>query len=480
MYAIVDIETTGSYAAANSITEISIHVFDGEKVIEKLETLINPCQPIPRYIQAFTGINDEMVAQAPKFEDVAESIYNILHDKIFIAHNVNFDYSFIKSHLNECGYDLNSRKLCTVRLSRKIFPGFPSYGLGKLCRSLGISIYERHRAGGDTEATVKVFQLLLQNDKEQHIQKSLLRNSKEQVLPPNVPKEHFDRLPYSPGIYYFHNEKGKIIYVGKATNIRYRVNSHFSNNSESRQKQNFIRHTHAISFQSCATELMAFILESTEIKKLWPIFNSSQKRWEDVFGIYSYEDQNSYLRLAIEKNKKQLRPVTTFHYLVDGHAMLRKLIREFNLCPKLCFMQTDDEKCQGMNEQYCFGACELKEEAADYNNRVKEAVASLQAQPSFVIIDRGLNADEKSCILVLKGKIFGMGYLPADMQITEPEMLKDFLTQYKENLVIRNLIHSYAARFPQKVLRFETDRKITDEFQSSHSKLSPVGIFSNT
>jgi DNA polymerase III subunit epsilon len=466
MYAIVDIETTGSYAAANGITEISIHVFDGEKVVEKFETLINPGQPIPRYIQAFTGINDEMVANAPKFEEVAGNIYTILHDKIFIAHNVNFDYSFVKNHLNECGFDLNSKKLCTVRLSRKIFPGFPSYSLGNLCHSLGITINDRHRAGGDTEATVKVFQLLLQNDKEQHIQKSLLRNSKEQILPPNVPKDHFDRLPYSPGVYYFHNEKGKIIYVGKATNIRYRINSHFSNNSESRQKQNFLRYTFAISFQPCATELMACILESTEIKKLWPIFNYSQKRWENVYGIFTYEDQNGYLRLAIEKNKKQLKPIHTFHYLVDGHAMLRKIIREFKLCPKLCFMQTDNEKCEGFKEGYCYGACELKEKPSDYNDRVQEAISSLQAQPSFAIIEKGLNTDEKSCILVWKGKFFGMGYLPADIQITEPEILKDLLTPYKENIFIRNIINGYAARFPQKVLRFETE-PLPIEIQSS-------------
>src|SRR5258705_6712687 len=121
MYAIVDIETTGSYAAANGITEISIHVFDGEKVVEKFETLVNPGQPIPRYIQAFTGINDAMVATAPKFDEVAEKIHAILHDKIFVAHNVNFDYSFVKAHLEECGYNFNTRKLCTVRLSRKVF-----------------------------------------------------------------------------------------------------------------------------------------------------------------------------------------------------------------------------------------------------------------------------------------------------------------------------------------------------------------------
>lgn len=455
MYAIVDIETTGGYAAANGITEISIHVFDGEKVVEKFETLINPGQSIPRYIQAFTGINDDMVANAPKFEEVAENIYRLLNDKIFIAHNVNFDYSFVKAHLNECGFSLNSKRLCTVRLSRKIFPGFPSYSLGNLCHSLGITINKRHRAGGDTEATVKVFQLLLENDKEQYILKSLNHSSKEQVLPPNVPKEHFEKLPYSPGVYYFHNEKGKIIYVGKATNIRYRVNSHFSNNSPGRQKQNFLRHTYAISFQSCATELMACILESTEIKKLWPIFNYSQKRWEDVYGIFEYEDQNGYLRLGIEKNKKQLNPVCTFHYLVDGHAILRKAIQEYNLCPKLCFMQRGHEKCEGIKNQNCFGACELKEKPAYYNDRVQKAIAALQSQPSFAIIEKGLNGNDKSCILVWKGKFWGMGYIPADIQITDPERLKELMTSYKENTFIRNLINGYAARFPAKVIMFE-------------------------
>ncbi len=448
MYAIVDIETTGGYAAAHGITEISIHIFDGNTVIKKFETLINPCQPIPKYIQAMTGITDEMVANAPVFEDVAETVYDLLHDKIFIAHNVNFDYSFVKSHLMAYGYEYNAKRLCTVRLSRKIFPGFPSYSLGNLCHSLNIQIENRHRAGGDAEATVKVFQKLLQTDSQQHIAKSLQRSSKEQMLPPHVPKEHFDKLPYLPGVYYFHNEKGKIIYVGKAKNIRYRVNSHFSNNLDTRQKQNFLRYTHAISFQTCGTELMACILESSEIKRLWPIFNYSQKRWEDVYGIFTYEDQNGYLRLAIEKNKKRLTPVHSFHYLVDGHSILKKLINEFHLCPRLCFMQRDNGPC-GEN---CSGACEQKEKPVDYNKRVEQAIKSFNSHPSFAIVDKGINGNDQSCILVLKGKLYGMGYIPAEAQITKTETLKEYLQLYKENSFIRNLINGYAARYPSRLI----------------------------
>src|SRR5690606_12105212 len=252
----------------------------------------------------------------------------------------------------------------TVRLSRKIFPGLPSYSLGNLCHAWNIQIQNRQRAGGDSEATAEVFRMLMENDRKDVNVKRLARNTKEQILTPNVQKKHFEQLPYTPGVYYFHNDKGRVIYVGKAKNIRYRINSHFSNNSQSRQKQNFLRHTYAISYQPCATELMAHILESTEIKKLWPAFNYSQKNTESVYGIFAYEDQNGYLRLAIEKNRKQIRPVHTFHYLTDGHAVLRKLIRDYALCPKLCFLQKDHVSCEGMAGQYCRGACE-QHEAAD-------------------------------------------------------------------------------------------------------------------
>ena len=451
MYAIVDIETTGGYAAANGIIEISIKIFDGQEVVEAYETLINPDKLIPRYIQAFTGITNEMVQDAPRFEEVAEKIYTLLQGNIFVAHNVNFDYSFIKSHLEFYGYRLVVKKLCTIRLARSIFPGFPSYSLGNLCQSLSIDLRNRHRAGGDAEATVILFQMLLKNDTRHIIQTSLNKISKEQTLPPYVPKVHFDALPKTPGVYYFHDQKGKVIYVGKAKNIRSRVNSHFSNNSDSRQKQNFLRHTYSISFQSTATELMAAILESAEIKKLWPVFNTSQKRQEDVFGIFVYEDQNGYMRLAIEKKRKNSNPVYTFHYKVDGHGVLRKLMKEFTLCPKLCFMQTDSDACIGMADNSCLGACEKKEPYPIYNERVCKAIASLTQRPSYVVLDKGLSEQEVSCIMVVKGNFFGMGYLPKDLTDISHKAIAEYVQPYKENSFIRNLLNSFYNNFPGQV-----------------------------
>lgn len=451
MYAIVDIETTGGYAAANGIIEISVQVFDGNQVIEQFESLVNPGQTIPKYIQAFTGITNEMVAEAPRFEEIAQEVFTILQGNVFVAHNVNFDYSFVKSHLEHCGYTLQTKKLCTVRLSRQIFPGLPSYSLGNLCRSLEIDLTNRHRAGGDAAATVVLFQRLLDHDMKGLIASSLHRNSKEQVLPPNVPRAHFEALPQTPGVYYFHDQKGKIIYVGKAKNIRSRVNSHFSNNSDSRQKQNFLRNTYSISFQSTGTELMAAILESTEIKKWWPIFNTSQKRAEEVYGIFMYEDQNGYMRLAIEKKRKYVNPIYTFHYKVDGHGVLRKLMKDFELCPKLCFMQTSNDACVGMEEAHCHGACEKKEAAEIYNGRVLQAIASLTHKPSYLVLDKGLTDDELSCIMVVQGSFFGMGYLPGNLERLSQETVSEYIKPYKENSYIRTLLLAHANNFPTQI-----------------------------
>ncbi len=452
MYAIVDVETTGGYAAANGIIEISIQVFDGETIIDQYATLINPDQHIPRYIQALTGITNDMVKEAPRFSEVAQKIHALLEEKTFVAHNVNFDYSFVKNHLEFHGFSLNCKKLCTVRLSRQIFPGLPSYSLGNLCQSLEIEINNKHRASGDAAATVLLFQKLLQNDTKNIIITSLHRNSKEQVLPPHVPRQCFEQLPTTPGVYYFHDQKGKVIYVGKAKNIKSRVNSHFSNNSDSRQRQNFLRNTYTITFKPCATELMACILESTEIKRLWPAFNKSQKTQEDVYGIYHYEDQNGYLRLAIDKKRRHSKPVYSFHYKIDGHNRLKKWIKEYQLCPRLCFIQTSDDPCEGIKEGHCHGACEKKETAQAYNERVLLAINSLSEEETYIVLDKGLQDNEQSCIMVEKGSFFGMGYISKETETKQAAAIKEFLQPMKDNAAIRQLIKRFTERNAQKVI----------------------------
>ena len=198
MYAIVDIETTGGHAAANGITEIAVYIHNGERVVKHFETFINPNCAIPRFITGLTGIDDKMVAGAPLFDEVADVLFELLNDKIFIAHNVNFDFSFLKHHFKEAGYDLTAKKLCTVRLAKKVFQGLPSYSLGNLCRLLKLPIINRHRAGGDAMATVKLFEHCLANNGIEHIEQMLKRSSADQWLPLHLTKKDIQQLPQCP------------------------------------------------------------------------------------------------------------------------------------------------------------------------------------------------------------------------------------------------------------------------------------------
>jgi DNA polymerase-3 subunit epsilon len=427
MYAIVDIETTGGHASANGITEIAICIHNGKKVIERYETLVNPQRDIPIYIRALTGISNEMVSTAPLFEDVAHDIYHLLNGKIFVAHNVNFDHSFVRYHLGLAGYDLQCNKLCTVRLSRKIMPGLLSYSLGKLCHHLGIENNSRHRAMGDADATA------------------------DQVLPPNLPKADIDKLPMMPGVYYFHDNKGKVIYVGKAKNIRKRVCSHFSGNNSGLQRQEFMRNIYNVSFQECGTELIAFVLEAVEIKRLWPKYNRSLKRFEQGYALYDYIDQRGYVRLAVDKHHKFQVPIYTCNSLFEGYTLLNKLIENFELCPKLCFIQKNNSECNGVHKGDC--ACTRTMLPDEYNEKVNSAISSLNdALPTFAIRDEGRSSDEHSCILIEKGRFYGMGYISHYFNVgTDVQQLKQHLTPYPGNDYIRNMITGYAMKFPERM-----------------------------
>ncbi|MBK8608734.1 MAG: GIY-YIG nuclease family protein [Chitinophagaceae bacterium] len=441
-YAIVDIETTGGHASANGITEISVFVHDGERVVKHFETLINPQQLIPRFITSLTGIDNEMVATAPTFDEIADLLFDILNENIFVAHNVNFDYSFVKHQLKQSGYDLTAKKLCTVRLGRKIFPGLASYSLGNLCRSLRIDIENRHRAGGDARATVKLFEYMLANGGQTHINQMLKRTSGEHWLPLNLDKEVIDKLPAKPGVYYFHNNKDKVIYVGKAINLKKRVSSHFTHNDTDLKRQNFIRNIFKISYKQCATELEAIVLESTEIKKLWPRYNKSQKQPLVKYALYAFEDNRGYIRLAIDKKKKNLPHIYHFSLLNEGLVMLKKMVEEFDLNARLCFI---DKTAFTKKEDTALEPPDV------YNNRIKRALDALtETLPSFVLIDEGIREEEKLCLLVERGSFWGMGYLPKSFPIENSGELKNLLQPYIDNDYIRNNIYSFAEANPNK------------------------------
>ena len=442
MYAIVDIETTGGHAAANGITEIAVYIHNGKRITKHFESLVNPQQNIPTYITALTGIDNRMVQDAPAFKDIAATIYNLLKDEIFVAHNVNFDYSFINHQLKAAGFQLPARKLCTVRLSRKVFPGMPSYSLGNICRSLDIVIDNRHRADGDAKATVLLLEQCLAGGGEEHIAQMLKKTSGDQWLPLQLNKADILHLPTGPGVYYFNDAKEKVIYVGKAINVRKRVSSHFTHNDPDKKRQHLLRSIVSITYKECATELEAIVLESTEIKRLWPRYNTSQKQPLQKFALYQFEDNRGYLRLAIDKKKKNTPHLYCFNLLNEGLVMLKKIIAQFELNERLCFIDTTPFTEEDLA---------ALESPADYNAKITMALEALDVQlPTFAVMDNGLKETEKLCLLIERGSFWGMGYLPHNLQTTSAADLKALLSPYADNETIRNSIYSFVEQYPGK------------------------------
>ncbi|MCI0522826.1 MAG: GIY-YIG nuclease family protein, partial [Bacteroidales bacterium] len=285
MYAVVDIETTGGSARLERITEIAVYIHDGVRVVEEFSTLINPERNIPYFITSLTGITNEMVEDAPRFFEVAKKIVELTEGKVFVAHNARFDYSFIRQEFSALGYNFKRPLLDTVSLSRKLLPGHRSYSLGNLCKDLGIEIQGRHRASGDALATLRLMELLLEKDGELK-RGSIIRDRKASRLHPALEIAKIAGIPEEPGIYYFYNEAGEIIYVGKSRNLFQRVNTHLSNNTSSRAME--MRSMIAdISWEQTGSELIALLLESAEIKARKPRFNRAQRRTGFRWGIYS-------------------------------------------------------------------------------------------------------------------------------------------------------------------------------------------------
>ena len=451
-YAIVDIETTGGNATHSRITEIAIVIHDGKNIIDRWETLVNPEKYIPDAIFALTGITNDMVRDAPTFNLISDRVYALLVDRVFVAHNVNFDYSFVRHELERAGIQWTAKKLCTVRAARKIVPGLPSYSLGRLCTSLHIDIENRHRAGGDANATAILFTKLKAWDHDQVMEMMIQKTSKEQQLPPNLPREDFDQLPDKPGVYYFYDMHHKVIYIGKASNLKKRVASHFSGHKITPQRQNFLRDIFAITYELCGTELMALLLECSEIKHLWPIHNKSLKRFEPKLGLFEYEARNGYRYLAIGKLCKNQKCLDSFDTMYKGIHILQELSKKFEIDQRFCSYGGLPEGVFTMQNNTILPKIDT------HNDSVQAAIDFyLESRPSYAIIDKGRFPEERSCIWVEKGHFFGMGYLDADVMINNPIEIKEHITPFKTNEYSMQLIFSFAQKYPTKVLSYKNE-----------------------
>lgn len=440
MYAIVDIETTGGFTPDNRIIEIAVVIHDGHSITSQYQTLIDPQRPIPGFITGLTGIDGSMLKDVPTFEEIADELFNFLHGKIFVAHNVNFDANFVKDAFARVGMTYNPQQLCTVRLSRKIFPGYRSYSLGTLCGQRNIPIAERHRAMGDAYATAVLFGQLIKADAQGFISASLKNRKKEVALPPHISQEKFAQLPEAPGVYYFHDQHGKVIYVGKAINIKSRFKGHFSGKTKIAMKTEI----HDVSFELTGNEFLALLMETLEIKKHWPKYNRSLKVNATSWGLFSYEDQQGYPRFTISKNNSHQNPILTFTTHSDAWYYLLDLVKIHQLCPKLCGIQKATEACFDFKEGVCLGACCGEESAGSYIGRVEEMLDKIRLSGSTILIkETGREVEEEAALLFEDGLLAAFGFIDRSTNLLRTEDILPMLQSVKPVLETTYLLRSY-------------------------------------
>lgn len=440
LYTIIDVETTGR---SNQITEISIFKYDGIQIIDEFTSLVNPKTLIPDYIIALTGIDNGMVADAPTFSEIAQDILDITKDTIFVAHNVNFDYNVIRNEFKDVDIDFRRKKLCTVRLSRKLLPGYRSYSLGKLCKDLNINITDRHRARGDAEATVVLFEMLLNQENSEPVFSDFLKkSSKEATLPSHLPTVVFNAIPNTSGVYYFKDKKGKIIYVGKAKDLKKRVLSHFY--SKTKKSLDMCRETKDIDFELSGSELIALLMEDAAIKHHYPKFNSVAKRQTKQYGIFSFEDRNGIIHLAFNTTKSTPNALKVFQSIRECRAFLESICLQYNLCPKYCHLQEGVTQCSHYVIKTCKGVCKNEEAAADYNSRVKTVLDNLKTNnKSKVIKKQGRTLAEDSFVLIKDGTYLGYGFIDKTESITSEDELESYLIPQKDNLDIQKILRGF-------------------------------------
>lgn len=455
MYTILDIETTGGKYNEEGITEIAIHKFDGHQVVDKFISLVNPEKEIQPFVVNLTGINNKMLRTAPKFYEVAKRIVEITENTVLVAHNAQFDYRILRTEFRRLGFNFERKTLCTVDLSKKLIPEKDSYSLGKLVRSLGIPVSDRHRANGDALATLKLFKLLLSKDSDKSIIKSVVKEGSLGELSPRQ-LDIVEQLPSETGVYYMHNKEGEIIFLGKSSNIKKRVNQHFTSSGDKARK--IQKETKTVTFEKTGSELVALLKENEELIRNRPKYNPNHVRKLFSHGLYKTTNENGYLTLQVEKLNGSKHRISTFNSIQSAHNFLYKINDEFQLCDKVNGLSKAKSNCSKFNDNMCLGACINKEDISLYNQRVWEALNKYSlSKKNMIVIEKGREIGERSAVLIKDGVFRGLGFYDLNHQINNIHILESVITPMKGNANTTHIIESYLRkRKVLKVLELDT------------------------
>lgn len=441
-FAIVDIETTGGLYNRDKIIEIAIVVTDGHSVLKEFESLINPDRSIPSFITGITGITDEMVRDAPRFYEIAKEIIECTDQCIFVAHNARFDYSFIKEEFKSLGYPYNKKTLCTVKLSRTLVPEIRKYGLDKLIQHFNIPINNRHRAYGDAYATYLLFKLLNENQTDDyHIKKIINQGIDESVLPKSISIDDIHQAPETPGVYYLSDNSQRILYVGKAKDIKTRVFQHFR--ALSRKSINIHNMVGGFHYTETGSELIALLLELYEIKTLKPELNKSLKNTNYSYGLYINHAAIGLSKYFIvtknnQKNASKYELIKLFSSKQSADSYVQQLILENHICI---------HHTKSSNKQFF---CHCEEGCTNLFidlDHIKSLVNDIKNEfdNDFVIITSGRTDHEQGIVMIKEKKFYGFGYFNSkEDSISNKADWDNFITHkysYPEaNGIIKNLL----------------------------------------
>lgn len=453
MYAILDIETTGGQFNEEGITEIAIYKFDGHEVVDQFISLVNPEIPIQPFVVKLTGINNAMLRSAPKFFEVAKRIIEMTADCVIVAHNSSFDYRILQTEFRRLGYDFESQTLCTVELSKKLLPEQPSHSLGKLVRALGIPMADRHRASGDALATVKLFKILLEKDLEKEIVKDFIKLEIQKGISPKL-LDIVSKLPAKTGVYYIHNEKGNLIYIGKSRNIKKRINQHFTGTSTKCKK--IQAEVFTVTYDETGSELVALLKESEEIKVNKPIYNRAQRKSIFQLALYAEKDEKGYINLKLQKADGRKKEITSFTSIQEGKNALFRITSHYNLCQKLTGLYSTKTNCFQYSIKECDGACLGAISPEEYNIRVQEFIEknSFESQ-NMVLIDKGRSISERSAVLIENGIYKGYAFYDLNYQIHNIEILRNIIIPMQNNRDTKSIIQGHIRKNKTlKTIRF--------------------------
>lgn len=451
MYAVIDVEATGGKKGEESIIEVAIFLYDGESVVDQVISLVQPDREIDVYVQKLTQITPKMVKTAPQFHELAKRIIEITDGAIIVGHNVDFDYRMLKQEFEKLGYTYYRETIDTLPLSEKHFPDAESYSLGKLSKSLGIPVTDRHRASGDARATLELFKLLQDKDSTKDIA------SKDLTPEKKAGSTKYDSLlnglPNEIGILYVFDQNKKITYLSKSNNIAQTARKLLTGKSS---LNNRIKLSAAeITYETTGNELISWLKENHEIKTLNPSLNENKKKLNFPFTIY-IDEVNGYKQLRIGKTdfESKLPYILRMASYNNALRFLSLISEEYELCSKINEVYIGKGACLGYSVGECHGACIGKESSESYNQRITTFLSKICIEnKSFLVIGKGRHLGEKSFVWIKNSVCKGYGYFDLNNQIKSEKLVEKRMTPIEENEDMNSMARGFL--FSEKYLEIK-------------------------